>query len=183
MSSSHYDSAAYFADEDADKVVACFWPEDHARKLAFACGAYPSREAPGQRWVYHTSDTYLLGTALNQLPRQKTGDPKQDIFRDVLVQEIFAPLKLSPTAGHSRRSRDAAAQPFFDWDLTLHADDSLEIQRLIKPTLASSEHIHSPMNRDARMFTAKSCRVVTPIYKITAIIQPWPAPQTAVKPH
>lgn len=127
MASGHYDSARYFADEDAERIGAFFWPEDHASKLAFACGAYPARVEPGKRWVYHTSDTYLLGTALNTLLRRKTGDAGQDIFRDVVVAEIFAPLALSPTARHSRRSRDAAAQPFFGWGLVLHADDILKL--------------------------------------------------------
>ena len=133
MASGHYDSSHSLSDPEADMVSAFFRAERHADKLAFACGAYSAQEAPGQRWVYRTSDTYLLGSALNSLLRHQTGDPGQDIFRDVVVAEVYAPLALSPTAQRSRRSYDEVAQPLFGWGLTLLADDLLKLARFLGP--------------------------------------------------
>ena len=37
--------------------------------------------------------------------------------------DIYAALKLSPTARSTRRTYDSYAQPFVGWGLFLHADD------------------------------------------------------------
>jgi len=123
MASGHYQAAAYMADEDSADVVRFLRPLDNDQKLAFACEAYPRKQAPGQRWVYHTSDTYLLGVALQTLLRRQPSHELDDVFRDVVDAAIYAPLKLSPGARVTRRSYDSAAQPFFGWGLTLHVDD------------------------------------------------------------
>ncbi|MEJ7808302.1 MAG: hypothetical protein WKG03_20570, partial [Telluria sp.] len=73
MATGHYDSPAYMADESASKTVNFFGVGTHALKLAFACDAYPRKINPGGTWVYHTSDTYLLGSLLNGTLREKSG--------------------------------------------------------------------------------------------------------------
>lgn len=123
MNTGHYDSTSYMADEDAVKVQGFFYATGAARKTHFSCAAYPRKADPGTRWVYHTSDTYLLGMMLNDTLRAQPGRAGQDIFRDVLVKDIFAPLALSATAQTSMRTDDAAAQPLFGYGLTLHRDD------------------------------------------------------------
>lgn len=123
MTTGQYDSPAYMADEDDPRIRAFFGATDHATRVAYACEAYPRHEAPGLRWVYHTPDTYLLGTALQQRLRAQTGRANADLFEDLLWRDVFAPLGLSPTARATRRSYDAARQPFSGWGLTLHADD------------------------------------------------------------
>ena len=133
MATGHDDSAAYMADEDAPKVSTFFGAPTHPYKLAFACEAYPRKQAPGTRWVYHTADTYLLGVALNAELRGKPGNGQRDIFRDMLVPDIYKPLKLSQTALATRRTYDAAAQPFFGWGLTLYADDIAKLARFMGP--------------------------------------------------
>ena len=122
MSSGHYLSPADQADEDGPDLLSFFDAEDHATRLAFACGHYPRREGPGQRWVYHTSDTYLLGTALARAYRQHAGEDA-DFYRDLLVRDLFAPLHLNPALAETRRTSDPAGQPFTGYGLTLHRDD------------------------------------------------------------
>ena len=133
MATGHYDSPDYMADEDAAKIVAFFQPTTHPYKLAFGCEAYPRKQAPGARWVYHTSDTYLLGVALNADLRSKPSRAAQDIFGDILVPDIYRPLRLSQTALVTRRTYDSYAQPFFGWGLTLHADDIVKLARFFGP--------------------------------------------------
>ncbi len=133
MDTGHYDSATYMADEDAAKIVTFFNPVDYAHKLAFSCEAYPRASEPDQTWVYHTADTYLLGVALNTLLKQQPGRKGKDIFSDVVDADIYAPLKLSPTARTTRRTYDDQAQPFFGWGLFLHADDIAKLGQFIGP--------------------------------------------------
>lgn len=131
MATGQHDSPAYMADEDDARVRDFFAPDRHAQRLAFACEAYPRRDAPGTRWVYHTSDTYLLGTVLQDALRRIPGHARDDVFDNVLWADVFAPLGLSPTAHTTRRSHDEARQPFFGWGLTLLGDDFAKLARFL----------------------------------------------------
>lgn len=127
MTTGHYRSDAYMADEDDPSVAAFFEPADHAAKIAFACTHYPRKAAPGRKWVYHTSDTYLLGTAMAAILREKRG-AEADLYDD-LVRPLWDGLKLSPTLSTTRRSEDAVAQPFTGWGLTYQPDDIARLSR------------------------------------------------------
>jgi hypothetical protein len=122
MATGRYDSAAPDADEDAAVESPLFLAEDHATRLRYACARYPRRSAPGTVFAYHTSDTYVAVTAMNALLRQRAG-PDQDIYRDLLVAELWKPLGLSPLTHQTRRTRDASGQPFGGWGLLLNRDD------------------------------------------------------------
>lgn len=123
MTTGHYDSTAYMADEDAPKVQGFFYATTEPRKATFSCNAYPLRAKPGTTWVYHTSDTFLLGDELNRYLRSLPGEEHADIFRDVVDAEIYQPLNLSATARVTRRTADATAQAFFGYGLQFNRDD------------------------------------------------------------
>lgn len=123
MTTGHYDSTAYMADEDAPKVQGFFYVTTEQKKASFSCGAYPRRAAPSTTWVYHTSDTFLLGDELNRYLRSLPGEEHADVFRDVVVAGIYKPLALSATAQATRRTADTAAQPFFGYGLQFTRDD------------------------------------------------------------
>ncbi|MCR6625756.1 MAG: beta-lactamase family protein [Pseudoxanthomonas sp.] len=131
MTTGQYDAPTYMADEDNVRVRAFFAPSTHAQRLAYACEAYPRNESPGSRWVYHTSDTYLLGTVLQEAWRRLPRRAHDDVFDDLLWADVFGPLGLSPTARATRRSDDEARQAFFGWGLTLHADDIAKLARFL----------------------------------------------------
>jgi hypothetical protein len=135
MSSGHYLSATNQADEDGADLLPFFDAEDHPTRLSFACNHYPRREGPGQRWVYHTSDTYLLGTALARAYRRHAGSGA-DFYRDLLVRDLFAPLELNIALAQTRRTRDPEQQPFTGYGLTLHRDD---VARLARYLLAAAD--------------------------------------------
>ncbi|HVY84571.1 MAG TPA: hypothetical protein VG943_05530, partial [Caulobacterales bacterium] len=122
MAAGRYRSAEDQADENAMTDSAFFVTTQHATKIHLACTMFPGREAPGQRWVYHTSDTYALGTAMQDFWRARHG-ASADFFNDVLVDGVYAPLHLSPTIRATRRTLDSSAQPFTGWGLTLMRDD------------------------------------------------------------
>ncbi len=123
MATGNYDSDQFEADELDAKTAGLFLATTHRGKIAFACKAYPHHAPPGTRWVYHTSDTYLLGTALAHLLRGLPGHQHDDLYRDLVHAQIYAPLQLSGTTAVTRRSYDAVAQPFTGWGLTFNPGD------------------------------------------------------------
>ncbi len=131
MATGQYDSPIYMADEDSVRIQDFLRPDDHAHRLAVACEAYPRQREPGTGFVYHTSDTYLLGTALQHALRRIPGREQQDIFDDVLWADVLGPIGLSPTAQATRRSYDATRQPFFGWGLTVVPDDFAKLARYL----------------------------------------------------
>jgi hypothetical protein len=128
MATGNFRSPHYDVDERAGHTAGLFETATHARKIEYACGEYPRKAVPGTLWAYHTSDTYVLGTALNAFVRQRVG-AERDVFTDVLLGELWQPLGLSPVTKSTRRTLDAAAQPFTGWGLLLHRDDILRIGR------------------------------------------------------
>jgi hypothetical protein len=126
MATGHFNSPDDEADEDAPDIAPFFLSDDHASRIAFACTHYPSKAKPGTHWVYHTADTYLLGTALGAFYRSKAG-PSADFTTDVLANPIWKRLALSPAIYTVRRTYDAVAQPFSGYGLTLHRDDIAKI--------------------------------------------------------
>ncbi|MDI1281839.1 hypothetical protein [Brevundimonas sp.] len=123
MTTGIYGSTAFEADENAPSMGRFFDAPDHATKIDEACGLHGRRTAPGQTFVYHTTDTYLLGTAMADIVRVR-GDA--DLYDD-LIAPVWRSLGLSPTIMDTRRTADAARQPFTGWGLTYHADDIVRI--------------------------------------------------------
>lgn len=127
MASGHYVSAAPNADEDSPATVPFFLSNTEAEKIAFACDV-PRKAQPGKVWVYHTFDTFLLGVAMTDVLR-KRGDGR-DLYDD-LIRPIWAAIGQSATLDKTRRTYDAAAQPFTGWGLTYHRDDVVRAMRFL----------------------------------------------------
>lgn len=121
MATGRYRSPADQADENAMLSHRFFLADGHEEKLDLACTAFPRREAPGGRWVYHSTDTYVLGAAMSAFWRAEHG-PDADFFDEVLAGGVYGPLGLDGALLVTRRTRDGAAQPFFGWGLTLTRD-------------------------------------------------------------
>jgi len=122
MTTGRYESTANEADENAAVADDFFLVGSHAEKAALACSRYPVREAPGRTWVYHTTDTYLLGAAMQGFLEARQG-AQADIYHDLLVEPLWRPLGLSATLNETRRTADARAQPFVGWGLIMQRGD------------------------------------------------------------
>ncbi len=129
MATGNYDSADFEADELDARTAGLFVPPDHRSKIRYSCEAYPHRAPPGTRWAYHTSDTYVLGTALAHYLRSLPGHHHDDLYRDLVYAQIYAPLQLSATTAVTRRSYDGVAQPFTGWGLTFKPADIARMGR------------------------------------------------------
>ena len=134
MATGHYLQSEDQADEDAPDLTSFFLADTFAEKTAFACTHYPRKDNSGARWIYHTADSYLLGVALEAFYRDKTGG---DFYNDILARDIWTKLKLSPPVYATRRTYDAAAQPFTGYGLTLHRDDIAKIADFINVDLGA----------------------------------------------
>ncbi|HUO18330.1 MAG TPA: serine hydrolase [Steroidobacteraceae bacterium] len=130
MATGHYESTAREHDENGDDMEPFFAAEDHASRIRFACSHYPRKAPAGTIWVYHTADSYLLGTALAAWDRRRAG-PAADFFHDLLIEPIWHPLGLSPAVDVTRRVRDASAQPFTGYGLTLKRDDVVKLAQFM----------------------------------------------------
>ena len=122
MMTGNFGSRDAGVDEGSAAYQTLFLARSHAEKIKFACEHFPHKSDPGTVFVYHSSDTYILGTALNAFWKQKTGADR-DFFRDLIVDDIYAPLGLSASAKWIRRTYDHVAQPFTGWGLLLNRND------------------------------------------------------------
>jgi hypothetical protein len=98
-----------------------FFKTSHADKIGYSCDAWPRNAPPGSRWVYHTTDTYVLGTAINALLRQKQG-ADANIYTS-LILPLWNDMNLGPALAIPRTTYDAKRQPFVGFGLTLLPDD------------------------------------------------------------
>ncbi len=150
MQSGNYSSAEYEADEDSGEMSQFFLAESHADKLRFSCEAWPRQQPPATRLVYHTTDHYLLGTAMMVFLRQKEG-PQADIFRDMIDKNIFEPLQLSQTSRVPQRTYDRAAQPLTAYGLFFRPDDMIRLGGFLNAGLTHPE-LFRPQDFAAAMF-------------------------------
>lgn len=125
MASGNFRSRVHEEDEHSIPHWRFLFRDDHRGRLRFACRHFPREAEPGSTFVYHSSDTYLVGTALANVVANE--DEDADLYRDVLVGPIWRPLELSPLLDDSKRSYDSAAQPFTGYGLTYEADDIVRI--------------------------------------------------------
>lgn len=129
MTTGLYDQPGYEADENSKDMAAFFLAETHAQRVAFACKHYVRKSSPGERWVYHTTDTYVLGTAMAAYSRKHL--QQQDFYDELLVRPLWNALQLSPPLDFTRRSRDDIRQPFTGYGLTYHRDDIARLARFL----------------------------------------------------
>ena len=124
MSTGNFESTDHEVDENSAAHEAFVFADRHADKIGFACGHFPRKAEPGTTFVYHTSDTYLLGTALQRFLDQHGGS---DIYDAVLLAPIWRALRLGPLLDVTKRTYDEAAHPFTGYGLTYEADDIARI--------------------------------------------------------
>lgn len=127
MATGHYRSAKAEADEAAADYLPFFLAATAAEKTAFACSHFPRRTGPGKHFSYHTSDTWLLGVAMQALWRQHTGEPDADFYADLMVP-LWRKLGLSALAETTRRLDGI---PFTGYGLVLHTGDIAKLAHLM----------------------------------------------------
>lgn len=131
MATGNYVEDKLFADEGSGEIHRFFSPQSHQGKIEYSCNHYKRQANPGEKWVYHTTDTYLLGTAMNNYLKKKTNNPDADYFQDLIVKDILKPLGTSPTNQKQQRTYDSIAQPFSGYGVFYHHDDAAKIGQFL----------------------------------------------------
>ncbi|MGI9625701.1 MAG: hypothetical protein ACR2QM_02595, partial [Longimicrobiales bacterium] len=90
-----------------------------------------NRRAPGGRWVYHTSDTFIVTRAMHNYLQSIEG-PDADIF-EFVVDEVYKPLGMGPGALTTLRSQDDdwQGQPFGGIGMWWIPDDLAKIANFL----------------------------------------------------
>jgi CubicO group peptidase (beta-lactamase class C family) len=104
MSTGNYVSAGFMSDDNSQKMGEFFGAQPYAERIAAAFDC-PHVTEPGTRWVYRTSDTFILTRALHNNYLQIQHGPDADIFQFV-VDEVYKPLGLGPGAYTTLRTAD-----------------------------------------------------------------------------
>ena len=97
----------------------------HKDKIKSACNFFKKQENPGTKLSYHSSDTYILGTALNQF-YQKNVNSTGDIYYDLMLP-LWDSLELSDSTNEIRRSLDNVQQPYAEMGMFMLSDDVVKI--------------------------------------------------------
>jgi CubicO group peptidase (beta-lactamase class C family) len=103
MATGYYISSGYMVDEDSEKMGEFFGAQPYAERIAAALD-WPHGSEPGTRWVYRTSDTFILTRALHNYLQSREG-PDADIYQFV-VEEVYRPLGVGPGALTTMRTAD-----------------------------------------------------------------------------
>ena len=96
MATGHYQLSGYFDDEYASDVNDFFLPETHAEKMNFAVNQYPRQASRHTDALSHQRYVFSDGRG-STVHRDKVGYCG-DVFEDVVVNDIWAPLGLMPAA-------------------------------------------------------------------------------------
>jgi hypothetical protein len=144
MSTGNYVSAGFMTDDDSQKMGQFFAAQPYAERIkeAFDC---PYAAEPGTRWVYRTSNTFILTRALQNYLQKLMGSPA-DIFQFV-VDEVYRPLGLGPGAYTSMRTADNnwSGQAEGGYGLWWIPDDIAKIGMLLNNTggkIGSEQILH-----------------------------------------
>ena len=123
MATGNYTSAGFEVDEGSAEMLAGFFQDytDNG-KTNFSC-SYSRQSTPGTTWVYHTTDSYLLGKAMDQFLGED--------HYDWLVDNLYQPLGLSPSLFGTVRTFDTAQRAMTGFGMTLHSDDVVKLAQLL----------------------------------------------------
>ena len=134
MATGHYwDPGDQEDEKDTTTELNFFVVENQNRKLRGAL-AFTAKEPPARRWVYHTTDTFLLTYAMTEYVGRLTGATKKnpaDLLRFV-AEEVYKPLGLSAGALQAVRTDNRAdGRPFGGFGMFWTPDDILKIANLM----------------------------------------------------
>ena len=130
MSTGNYGQAGFEVDEAGTTMLSFLdKAETYTDKIRYAF-LFPGQKAPGQVWVYHTSDIFIVTRAMNNYLVQKEGNGA-DIFNFVR-DEIYVPLHLSTGALTSLRTDNSpSGAPFGGYGLFWTQDDIAKVSLLL----------------------------------------------------
>jgi hypothetical protein len=130
MATGNYTRAGYELDEGGATMADFFAAEPYSEKMDIAANGFPHKVTPGTKWVYHTSDTFLLGSAQQQYLKAQDG-ATADIF-NMVRDDVLKPIKTSPETWTSvRTDNSATGQAFGGYGMFWTQDNIAKVARLL----------------------------------------------------
>jgi hypothetical protein len=130
MATGNYRLPGFEVDESSPLMTTFLDESETYQDKIKAAFSFPSRIAPGQEWVYHTSDTFILTRAMSNYLLQKE-DGRADIF-NLVRDEVYIPLQLSAGALTTLRTdNNSTGTPFGGYGLFWTSDDIAKIALLL----------------------------------------------------
>jgi len=135
MTTGNYDKSEHGADESAEHSQIFFKAKSQYDKTQYSCQQFKQKSRAGTEFVYHTSDTYLLGVALTNFLRAQGNEKNEiltrDLFKYVFTESLWPMLKLSPVAFSTRKTLDKHQQAFTGYGLFFLRDDIAKLMNFI----------------------------------------------------
>ena len=125
MATGQYKYKNYYSEDWYLEQEGYFKNFTHKDKIKSACNFFKKQANPGIKLSYHSSDTYILGTALNQFYKQNVSS-EGDIYYDLLLP-LWNSLELSDALNEIRRSLDNVRQPYAEMGMFMLPDDVVKI--------------------------------------------------------
>ena len=130
MSTGNYEQAGFELDEYGENMSAFLDKAETFTDKIHLAFRYPARNSPGEMWIYHSSDTFILTRAMNNFLIQQEGSGA-DIF-DFVREEVYAPLKLSGGSQSTVRTDNSpSGAPFGGYGLFWTRDDIAKLSLLL----------------------------------------------------
>ncbi len=148
MATGQYINAIHDRDESGvASVQFIFKLQTHKDKLNKACKAFPRKTKPGRKFVYHTSDTYILGSAMNSFLESNT--IYDDYFEDILIPFLIK-SNFSQASQSTLKTNDINKQPYTGWGMFFIRDDLHQIsnimQKIMADTSSNLSFLHEALN-------------------------------------
>jgi CubicO group peptidase (beta-lactamase class C family) len=163
MSTGNYVSAGFMVDDDSDKMGEFFGAQPYTERINEAFSA-PHQADPGNRWVYRTSDTFILSRAMQNYLQSQQGS-NADIY-EFVVDEVYRPLRLGPGAFTTMRTADdnwqgQAEGGYGQWwipddiakvgTFLIHDDGAINGEQILHPNLLAASLQQDPDDRGVRI--------------------------------
>jgi len=135
MSTGNYQSLAHSSDEGAEHSQIFFKAATNQEKIHYSCYQFSKQSRAGKEFVYHSSDTYLLGVALDAYLKEKMMAENRfkvgSLFDFIFKQKIWPALHLSSVAYSTRQTNDKFKQPFTGYGLFFTRDDIAKLTKFL----------------------------------------------------
>ncbi|WP_120511025.1 choice-of-anchor D domain-containing protein [Photobacterium salinisoli] len=130
-----------------------FLVEGHQNKLDYSVSRYPRNSEPGTLFIYHTTDTYIATATAQAYVKDKFG-AQADVFKDIIVKDIWAPLNMDLGTQDTRRTYDSVKMPFGGYGLTFLRDDIVKLARFtsIDHGQVNGQQVLDPAQLDIALF-------------------------------
>jgi hypothetical protein len=128
MATGNYRLAGYMSDEGGSYMETFFLAEPYTDKINAAFN-FPNKKAPGNTWVYHSSDTFIVTRAMNNYLQTQEGSGA-DIF-NMVNDEVFTPINLSAGISTVRTDNTTNGAPFGGYGLFWTRDDIAKVVKFL----------------------------------------------------